>query len=234
MLIDLQNEFLSPSTGRFLIHESSRPFLDNLPGLTAVFRTSGQPIVWVRAQYGNPDIPFLPDGEQQWDAKSVQAGTHRGKIPCCEKDSIGAEFTEDIASLISGGSDSENIIITKSWYSAFKDTNLLAELRNRDIKEILLTGLLTNICVMATALDAVDLGFDVTVLQDCMGWRRIASHDRALKTMLKHGIRVASSSDIDISEGISIPTPNLPRLYYVNGSIPSWRIMMVLYEKVSY
>jgi nicotinamidase-related amidase len=229
VLIDLQNEFLSPG-GRFPIHESSRQFLNRIPGLAAIFRSSGQPIIWVRAQYGSVGVAPHPEGEQR-DTQNL-SGTHIGQTPCCEKGSIGAEFTEDMAALISIPSESENIIITKTWYSAFKDTNLLAELRNRDIKDIFLAGLLTNICVSATALDALDLGFDVTVLKDCLGWRKLASHGRGLKTMLKQGARVASSVDIDASGRISIPATTLPRLYYANGSIPSWRVMMALYEKV--
>lgn len=233
VLIDLQNEFLSLDVGKFLIHDSSRPFLDNIPGLTAAFRTAGQPIFWVRAQYSNPPL-LVPDSENPRDPGNIQAGTHTGVTPCCEKESIGGEFTDDIASLISNGSDSDNIIITKTWYSAFKDTDLLSRLRDRGINEIYLGGVLTNVCVMATALDAIDQGFGVTVLQDCVGWRRLASHHRALKTMLHYGARIESSSDIETSDGISIPTTNLPRLYYVNGSIPSWRVNMALHEKVRF
>ncbi|KAF9466566.1 hypothetical protein BDZ94DRAFT_1157690 [Collybia nuda] len=48
--------------------------------------------------------------------------------------------------------------------------------------------------------------------------------------MLKYGIQVAPSSALDSSGGISLLS-DPSRLYYVNGSIHSWRVMMALYEK---
>lgn len=236
ILVDLQNEFLS-SEGRFPIHNSSMPFLEKLPDLVSAFRASGYPIFWIRAEYGNEHAVSanFTQGEQR-DATFLE-GTHTGRTPCCKKGTLGADFPPTIQALINKSEISANIIITKAWYSAFKDTSLLTELRNRNITDIFIGGLLTNVCVNATVLDARNLGFEITLLEDCLGWRKRTSHDRALRDMMNHGARISSSSDIcEISDNgpisISASRDYLAELYFVNGSIPSWRVMMALYEKV--
>ena len=61
-------------------------------------------------------------------------------------------------------------------YSAFFDnarqrqTELEACLREQSVEEVVLLGLATDFCVLYSALDAVDLGFRVTVARDgCRG-----------------------------------------------------------------
>ena len=225
ILIDLQNEFLSLS-GNFPINKESRGFLDKLPGLIAVFRASGQPIFWIRSEYTSDDI-------EKHHQSNLRTGTHSSKVPCCAKGSAGAEFPDNIASLIASSESDpvNNVVITKTWFSAFKDTPLLEELRERQITEFYVGGLQTNVCVRATVLDARDLGFGVVLVEDCLGWRKHPSHVRALEEMITYGAQVVSSNDLDTRRG---KAADLPRLYYVNGSIPSWRVMMALCEKVCF
>jgi nicotinamidase-related amidase len=223
VLIDLQNEFLSLS-GNFPINKESRGFLDKLPALTALFRASGQPIFWIRSEYTFDDI-------EKHHQTNLRTGTHSSKVPCCAKGSAGAGFPDDVASLIANSESDpsvDSVVIPKTWFSAFKETSLLAELREREITELYVGGLLTNVCVRATVLDARDLGFEVTLVEDCLGWRKRPSHVRALEEMFTYGAQIASSNDLDTKR----KAVDFPRLYYVNGSIPSWRVMMALHEKV--
>lgn len=73
--------------------------------------------------------------------------------------------------------------LTKSWYSAFKDTALIERLRSRYVTELYLCGLMTNISVLATAADAVRHGLEVWVVEDCLGYRSRTAHDMALDQM---------------------------------------------------
>ncbi len=58
----------------------------------------------------------------------------------------------------------EQIIwMDKTRYSAFAGTNLLQLLRARDINELHLVGVCTDICVLHTAVDAYNLGFKIVV-----------------------------------------------------------------------
>lgn len=61
------------------------------------------------------------------------------------------------------------IVIDKAGYSAFHDTPLEAELRARGVRTILLSGVTTYACVLASAFAAFDRDFDVVLLTDLVG-----------------------------------------------------------------
>ena len=57
-------------------------------------------------------------------------------------------------------------VIDKDTYSALKKDAVLAALRHK--KAVVLTGVVAECCVLATMLDAVDLGYQVVYLTDCV------------------------------------------------------------------
>jgi nicotinamidase-related amidase len=241
VIIDLQNEFLA-STGRYRILDSSKETLfANLTVLVPEFRKNGN-IIWVKSIYDNEDEagtqPEDSDSESPGGSSSTTfnpndriahlAGTHKGKHPCCPVGSTNAEIYTTASALIA---DSDTII-TKTNYSAFKDTNLLSTLHAHSVKYIYFCGLLSNVCVLATLIDAVQIdGFKVYAVSDCLGWRREKSHLRALSRMKDMRVNVVESQKA-CSEDAGNGVLSIPELYYVNGSIPSWRVQIALYEKV--
>jgi nicotinamidase-related amidase len=56
-------------------------------------------------------------------------------------------------------------LITKNKISPFYKTSLERDLRG--IKEIVIAGILTNLCVRSLAQDAYDRDFRITVIKDC-------------------------------------------------------------------
>ena len=70
------------------------------------------------------------------------------------------------------------LVIDKAGYSGFDDTALEGELRSRGIRTVLLTGVVTYACVLATAFSAFDRGFDVLVASDAVGsWNETLGRD---------------------------------------------------------
>ncbi len=61
------------------------------------------------------------------------------------------------------------IVVDKFGYSAFEGTTLERDLRARGVETILLTGVVTYACVLATAFSAFDKGFDVLMVSDAVG-----------------------------------------------------------------
>lgn len=59
----------------------------------------------------------------------------------------------------------EDVLISKNKISPFYKTNLEKELSG--IKEIVVAGILTNLCVRSTVQDAYDRDFDIKVITDC-------------------------------------------------------------------
>jgi nicotinamidase-related amidase len=61
------------------------------------------------------------------------------------------------------------MVFDKHGYSAFHMTTLEAALRTANIQTVVLCGVVTHACVLATAFDAFDLGFDVVLADDASG-----------------------------------------------------------------
>jgi nicotinamidase-related amidase len=71
-------------------------------------------------------------------------------------------------------------VIDKSRYSAFSGSHLYAHLKERCADGLVVTGSETDVCVLATILDAVDLGFHVVVVRDAVCSSSDAGHDALL------------------------------------------------------
>jgi nicotinamidase-related amidase len=77
--------------------------------------------------------------------------------------SWGAEVVDELRRL-----DGE-IVVDKAGYSAFDDTRLEAELRARGVTTLILAGVVTYACVLATSFSAFDRGFDVLLATEAVG-----------------------------------------------------------------
>lgn len=61
-----------------------------------------------------------------------------------------------------------NFTINKTKYSAFYDTELEFLLKELGLDELVLTGVLTHICIQHTAADAFYRGYDIVVPKGCV------------------------------------------------------------------
>lgn len=75
-------------------------------------------------------------------------------------------------------------------YSAFENARLAELLRERGVDEVTVTGLATDYCVRATALDAVRHGFTVTVLRDAIRGIAEDTSAAALDELASSGARI--------------------------------------------
>ncbi len=72
----------------------------------------------------------------------------------------GVEIHDDVAPL------ADETVIQKAHPNSFLGTSLEETLRARDVDEVVVCGMMTSMCVDATARAASDLGFTVTVVHD--------------------------------------------------------------------
>lgn len=72
-------------------------------------------------------------------------------------------------------------VIDKMRYSAFAEPGLAAHLRDRQADGLIVTGSETDVCVLATVLGAVDLGYRVIVVRDAVCSSSDAGHDALLE-----------------------------------------------------
>lgn len=99
---------------------------------------------------------------------------------CCSPGTRGAELSSQLLSSID---DQKDMILIKSEYSLFTDPLVVMQLRARLISDLYICGSLSNIGVYATVLDAVQQGFSVTLIEDCLGFRDETCHIQAMRQM---------------------------------------------------
>ena len=77
------------------------------------------------------------------------------------------------------------LVVDKPGYSAFTSPRLYPFLIERKVGTVVLSGTETDVCVLATALAAVDLGFRVVIVEDALCSSLDAGHD-ALMTLYRN------------------------------------------------
>jgi nicotinamidase/pyrazinamidase len=108
--------------------------------------------------------------------------------PHCLQDTPGAAFHKGLhlpheAILVSKGTRFD-----KDQYSAFDETGLAFVLRRRGVTRIWIGGLALDVCVRATALDAVRAGFETHVILQACRALSSASEGAALRQMQDAGV----------------------------------------------
>ena len=92
----------------------------------------------------------------------------------------GVEIMDELLPALDKGKDLD---IVKHHYSALDATPLLLSLRMKLVTHVYICGCLSNVSIQATAADAVRHGFEVTVVEDCMGYRSEEKHLEAMCQM---------------------------------------------------
>ncbi|WP_199185236.1 cysteine hydrolase family protein [Cryobacterium sp. Y50] len=92
--------------------------------------------------------------------------------------------------------DYDVLVSSKKRYDSFMATELDHVLRSRNIDTLLLTGVNTNSCVLATAIAANARDYSVIVLEDCVDTMDRTLHEPALNIIQKAFGWVATSKEI--------------------------------------
>lgn len=90
-------------------------------------------------------------------------------------------------------------VVDKTRYSAFSAPDLLPFLRTKNIDTLIISGSETDVCVLASVLDAVDLGFRTIVVRDAICSSSDAGHDALMmlyETRFSEQIEIADAADI--------------------------------------
>lgn len=132
-----------------------------------------------RADQRSANMDVFNDQSNVWEEKLVKprkgqqkkfyvGGTH------------GAETLDELKPIVDGTADT---MIIKQYYSAFDHTSLLMSLRMSLVTQLYICGSLTNVGVYSTAADAVQHGFEVILVEDCLGYRSEEKHEEAMRQM---------------------------------------------------
>jgi nicotinamidase-related amidase len=75
-------------------------------------------------------------------------------------------------------------VVNRYVFSAFADDHLGALLEARGIDTLIFTGVETDVCVLASVMRAIDIGYRVIVVEDAVASSNAKGHESALRGIL--------------------------------------------------
>lgn len=159
LVVDMQRGFLDP--GEALEVPTAREIVPQVAALIELFRSKHRPVAFSEFVYSQA-VPLLV-GELHPEHKPARAGEPIGfgrpSSNCLE----GHPSVQTVAGLAPRPGE---LVIRKHGYDAFSGTPLDGALRASGITSLVVTGTLTDICVLATVVGAFHREYRVTVVED--------------------------------------------------------------------
>ncbi len=174
LVIDMQEFFLDPTSPTFTC--GGLAILPNVKRLVDAFRKAGRPVIYTKHVHH-------PEG--------FDAGIMKWWWPgMCLEGSPESEVHRELAPL-----DSEKVI-NKHRYSSFYNTDLETVLRCLKVEDVVISGIMTNMCCESTARDAYYRDYRVYFLADGTGSITEAMHVASLLNLAFGFAYVSKTEDV--------------------------------------
>ena len=139
----------------------AREIVPAIRTLLDAFRGRGLPVAFTEFTY-SPAVPILV-GELHPEHKPAAPGAPRGfgmpSSNCLE----GTQSARTIGAL---APRPDEPVIRKRWYDGFAGTELDGALRARSVTSLVITGTMTDICVLSTVVGAFNREYRISVVAD--------------------------------------------------------------------
>lgn len=161
--------------------------IPNIARLIAHFRARRMPIVYLTV---GPELADGSDLAEIIKRRLVSRRTSGGPAAMPPKGHWEHAVVEELQP------QPGDLVINKTSFGAFNSTALDATLRNLDVKNLVIVGVATDVCVETTARDAADRGFRCVLVDDGCATFDQNSHDAALLAFAKSFGMVKSSDQV--------------------------------------
>jgi len=172
LVVDMQYFFLDPASPTYTC--GGQAIIPNIQKIIRAFRQAGRPVIYSRHVH-HPD--GLDAGIMGWWWEGM-----------CLEGSPESEIHRDIAPI---GNEK---VINKHRYSAFYNTDLETILRILKVEDLVMTGIMTNMCCESTTRDAYFRDYRVFFTADGTG---SVTEEMHLASLLNLAFGFAWVTDID-------------------------------------
>jgi nicotinamidase-related amidase len=174
LVIDMQKFFLDPASPTFTC--GGLPIMSNVASLIKAFRNANRPVIYTRHVH-HPD--GIDAGIMKWWWEGM-----------CLEGSPESEVADEIAPL-----PGEKQVL-KHRYSAFYNTDLETVLRCQGITDVVMAGIMTNMCCESTARDAYFRDYRVFFLADSTGSVTEEMHKASLLNLAFGFAHITTAAEI--------------------------------------
>jgi nicotinamidase-related amidase len=184
VVIDPQVDALSPKGLAWPVVAESvteHNVVGNLVRLFGAAKTAGIPIVVSPHHYYGWDHRWKPQGPLELFQHRVGAFDRRGPYTTEGFERSGSDFLEEFKPYIEDG---KTIICSPHKVYGPQANDLVLQLGKQRVNQVILAGMLANMCVESHLRDLLEHGFEVAVVRDAVGAPKIPEGDGYLAALI--------------------------------------------------
>ncbi|WP_300460176.1 bifunctional nicotinamidase/pyrazinamidase [Desulfobacula sp.] len=198
IVVDMQGDFTTWKNGSLAVNGSDKAFVDKVKAATRALSEKGYLIFATQDWHPADHMSFFSNhpGKKPFEVIQVDGRTQVLWPPHCVQGTENARVLVDnnrFMAVVKKGKDPKY-----DSYSGFQDdggakTEMDSILKRNGVQKLIVYGIATDYCVKATAIDAVQAGYDVTVIEElCKGVAPDTSV-KALQEMKDKGITLVKA-----------------------------------------
>ena len=193
IVVDMQGDFTTYKNGSLAVNGTDQAFVEKVEKTTLMLKEKGHPIFATQDWHPAEHVSFYSNhaGKKPFETIELEGRTQVLWPPHCVQNTANAAVLLDnnlFVAVVQKGKDKQY-----DSYSGFQDdggakTEMDQILKKHGIQELIVYGIATDYCVKATAIDAADAGYKVTVVEGLSKGVAPETTTKALEEMKAKGI----------------------------------------------